>query len=104
MNDTTPLSPDRLPGRHPVNVGHLVMGVAFVGLLTVWALIVSDVVEGSDIRFLMPAPWVLAGLAGLVALITSDRRRYAVRATGWVASEEEPSARPDDQSDTMEPR
>ena len=51
-------------GRHPVNIGHLVMGVAFAGLAVVWALIAGDVVEGDDIRWLLPAPWVLAGIAG----------------------------------------
>ena len=56
------------------------MGVAFLGLITVWALIAGDTVEGADIRFLLPVPWVLAGIAGLVALITSDRRRHARRA------------------------
>ena len=63
-------------GRHPVVVGHLVMGVALLGLLGVWALVAGDVVAGGDIRILLPAPWILAGLAGLVALVTADRRRY----------------------------
>ena len=62
-------------GRHPIVVGHLVMGVALLGLLGVWALVAGDVVEGDDIRLLLPAPWILAGVAGLVALVTADRRR-----------------------------
>ena len=40
----------RESGRHPVNVGHLVMGIAFLGLVGVWALIQSDAVGGSDVR------------------------------------------------------
>jgi hypothetical protein len=71
-------------GRHPVNVGHLVMGLAFLGLVGVWALIVNDVVDNEDIRWLLPVPWVLAGLGGLAALAISGGRKYATRATGWV--------------------
>jgi hypothetical protein len=61
--------------RHPVNVGHLVMGIAFLGLVLVWALITGNAVDGDDIRWLMPIPWVAAGGAGLVAIALSARRR-----------------------------
>lgn len=61
--------------RHPVNVGHLVMGIAFLGMVLVWALITADVVEGDEIRWLMPIPWVAAGGAGLVAVAVNARRR-----------------------------
>ena len=71
-------------GRHPVNIGHLVMGLAFVGLVGVWALIQGDVVKGEDIRWLLPVPWVVAGIAGLVASTLSGRNRRAERLTGWV--------------------
>jgi hypothetical protein len=76
-----------LSGRHPVNVGHLVMGLAFVGLVGVWALIQGDVVEGDDIRWLLPVPWVLAGIAGLLATTLSSRGRRADRQNGWVGPE-----------------
>lgn len=82
-----------LSGRHPVNIGHLVMGLAFVGLVGVWALIQGDVVQGDDIRWLLPVPWVLAGIAGLLATtLTSrgSRNRRADRAdrqSGWVGTE-----------------
>lgn len=61
--------------RHPVNVGHLVMGIAFLGIVVVWALITGEVAEGDDIRWLMPIPWVAAGGAGLVAVAVNARRR-----------------------------
>lgn len=54
-------------GLHPVNIGHLVMGVAFAGLFMIWALIESGAAESSDLRWLLPIPWVAAGVAGLVA-------------------------------------
>jgi hypothetical protein len=81
-------SPDaELSGRHPVNIGHLVMGLAFLGLVGVWGLIQGDVVEGDDIRWLLPVPWVLAGIAGLLATTLSSRGRRADRQTGWVDPE-----------------
>ena len=61
--------------RHPVNVGHLVMGIAFAGMVLVWALVAGDVVADDDIRWLMPLPWVTAGGAGLVAMTLAARRR-----------------------------
>ena len=63
-----------MPGRHPVNTGHLVMGIAFLGLVLVWALIVSDVVTGDAVRWLLPLPWVAAGLAGVLATVLPRRR------------------------------
>jgi hypothetical protein len=88
MNDTPNDSTSRAgvlaSGRHPVNIGHLVMGLAFLGLVGIWSLIVNDVVDDGEIRWLLPVPWVLAGLGGLTALAVSGSRRYATRATGWV--------------------
>ena len=65
--------PTRTSGVHPVNVLHLVMGVAFVGIVAIWALIESGAVGASDLRWLLPVPWVAAGIAGLVA--TAPRLR-----------------------------
>ena len=63
----------RVSGIHPVNVLHLVMGVAFVGITVIWALVESGTVAASDLRWLLPIPWVAAGIAGLVA--TAPRLR-----------------------------
>jgi len=73
-----------LSGRHPVNIGHLVMGLAFVGVVGVWALIQGDVVQDGDIRWLLPVPWVLAGIVGLLATTLTGRDRWGERQTGWV--------------------
>jgi hypothetical protein len=67
-------------GRHPVNIGHLVMGLAFAGLLGIWALIEGGAVDGGDIRWLLPLPWVFAGAVGLLAVSLANRRR-----TPWLA-------------------
>jgi len=73
-------------GRHPVNIGHLVMGIAFLGLVGIWALVQSDVVNGGDIRWLLPIPWVFAGVAGLLATTLSARNRHAARQAGSVGN------------------
>jgi hypothetical protein len=67
--ETTPVG-----GRHPVNIGHLVMGLAFTGLLVIWALVASDTVTNEDIRWLLPIPWLLGGGIGLVAVLLSQSR------------------------------
>ena len=85
MSDT-----DRPTGRHPVNIGHLVMGIAFLGLVVVWALIQGDVVDHHDIRWLLPVPWVLAGIAGLLATTLTSRDRWGPRHTGWVGDDTTP--------------
>jgi hypothetical protein len=75
-------------GRHPVNIGHLVMGIAFLGLVGIWALVQSDVVNNGDIRWLLPIPWVFAGVAGLLAT-TLPRNRRGTQQTGWVTDDDQ---------------
>jgi len=62
-------------GRHPVNIGHLVMGVAFLGLASLWFLYDAEIVAGRDLRWFVSVPWLLAGVAGLVAVILNSRRQ-----------------------------
>ena len=62
-------APDKPSGRHPVNITQLVMGVAFAGIVLVWALVQGDVVETDELRWLMPIPWLAAGAAGLAATV-----------------------------------
>ena len=72
----TPTQHDgRQGGRHPVDVGHLVMGVAFLGLVVVWALIHFGGLGVDDFRYLLPLPWVVGGGIGLVALAARSRTR-----------------------------
>lgn len=74
-HDPTPEAAATDPWRHPVNVGHLVMGIAFAGMVLVWALIAGGVVDEDDAPWLMPIPWVSAGAAGLVTMALAARRR-----------------------------
>lgn len=68
-------------GRHPVNVGQLVMGLAFLGLAAIWALLAADLADGDTLSWLLPVPWLVAGAAGLLAttLGAARRRREAAR-------------------------
>ena len=96
-------SSDRVSGRHPISIGHLVMGIAFLGIVVVWALIQADAVSGDDIRWLLPVPWVLAGVAGLLA--TTRRKHhdwdtYESGQRGWVGEESLP--RPYDRLDELD--
>lgn len=72
---TGPLdAPDKPSGRHPVNITHLVMGVAFAGMVLVWALVQGDVVDTDELRWLFPIPWLAAGAAGLAATVWPSRK------------------------------
>lgn len=67
--------PGHESGRHPVNLTHLIMGIAFLGFAGIWAAITGDLVPDGDLRWLLPVPWLLAGSAGLLAIIVSHVRR-----------------------------
>ena len=62
-------------GRHPLHIGHLVMGLAFLGIALVWLLNQLDVMPNDDVRFLVPLPFLFAGALGLLALVLVGRRR-----------------------------
>jgi len=62
-------------GRHPVNIGHLVMGLAFASFVAIWALLTAGAIQDESLRWLMPVPWVLAGAIGLAAVALAGRRR-----------------------------
>lgn len=64
-------------GRHPVNVGHLVMGVAFLGLVLVWGLVTNDVVELREHGWVLGLPWLVAGALGLLISVVRRPRDRA---------------------------
>ena len=74
------------------------MGIAFLGLVGVWALIQGDVVGGGDVRWLLPVPWVLAGLAGLLAIgVSGSSAGPPARSAG-----SSPTRPPDTTTDTTD--
>lgn len=65
-------SEPRQRGRHPVNIGHLVMGMVFLSFVAVWALIQTgtvDIGDSHDVRLLLPLPFIVGGAAGLLAAV-----------------------------------
>jgi hypothetical protein len=82
---STDLSPEteatRPSGRHPVSIGHLVMGLVFACFLALWAIVQFTDISSRDLRFLLPVPWIAGGAVGMIALAIRDRRR--LRAGGW---------------------
>ncbi|GAA1539370.1 hypothetical protein [Nocardioides humi] len=74
---------DRRTGRHPVNTGHLVMGVAFAGLVIVWALLTSDTVKLENAGWILGLPWLVAGAAGLLASVFRSRRHDDQAGDQW---------------------
>lgn len=73
----------RPSGWHQVNTGHLVMGVAFVGLVVVWALLTSDTVDIEHHGWVMGLPWLVAGAVGLVATVLRGPRRHWAHDQWW---------------------
>ena len=72
---TGPLdAPEKHDGWHPVNITHLVMGMAFAGMVLVWALSTGGVVDGENDRWLWPIPWLAAGAVGLTATVWPSRK------------------------------
>ncbi|MBD8868596.1 hypothetical protein [Nocardioides donggukensis] len=69
------LARDLERGRHPVNIGQLVMGLAFASFVVIWALLVGEAIETDDLRWLLPVPWVLGGAVGLAAVALGGRGR-----------------------------
>ena len=55
------------------------MGVAFAGMVIVWAIFAGGAIADDNIGWLIGVPWVLAGAAGLVAMAVSARRRSRPR-------------------------
>ena len=85
-------------GRHPVNLTHLILGVAFLGFAGLWAVVTSDAVSDEDLRWLLPVPWLLAGSAGLLAITISRVRR--TRRVGVAGGDGEVGVVGDDRVDT----
>ena len=71
-------------GRHPVNVGHLVMGIAFLGLVGVWALIQPTWSTTTTSAGCCRSRGCWPASAGLLATTLSSRGKYETRVTGWV--------------------
>lgn len=66
--------PEARSGWHRLHVTHLVFGLLFTGFAAAWLAAQQGIVDSGDIRWLLPLPWVIAGLVGLIAAAASNRR------------------------------
>lgn len=66
---------ERSNGRHDLHVSHLVMGVAFCGIVLVWLLSTVGAVPDADLGLLVPLPFLFAGGLGLLGVFLASRRR-----------------------------
>ena len=65
-------SPDGRRWTHPLSVGHLVCGLVFLGLAASWALHRAGVIGSDGLPWVLPLVLVVAGAAGLVALLAKN--------------------------------
>ena len=61
--------------RHPVHIGHLIIGLLLAAFVVLWALVETDVVDQHGLRWLVPLPFLVAGAIGLTATALGSRRR-----------------------------
>ncbi|MXG89437.1 hypothetical protein [Nocardioides flavescens] len=97
MSSPHPYEETRPSGFHPVSTGHLTTGVAVLGLVGAWALWQFGPAGNDDVRWLVAAPWVLAGLVGLVASAVTGGRRHRTHGPvepGWVGVSDRPTEQP----------
>lgn len=65
---------------HPLDVGYLVMGLIFLGIAGTWALRQADLIDLSEMDWLLPVGLIAAGAIGLLASAAkSVSRRRAAR-------------------------
>jgi hypothetical protein len=69
-----PLHPFPPPDRR-VKIPHLVFGLLFLGLATIWVLGASGTLRDEELTILGPAVLVAAGVIGLVASLAGARNR-----------------------------
>jgi hypothetical protein len=70
-DETRPLSFYDEPTRrtHPLSVGYLVCGLVFLGIAASWALRQMGVIDSDGEQWVFPLVLVVAGAAGLLALL-----------------------------------
>lgn len=66
---------DNIPNDTRVKVGHLVMGLVFLGIAGSWALRASGTIGDVTVGWLFPVILVGAGAIGLLAMLAGGVRR-----------------------------
>lgn len=60
--------------RHPLDIGPLVFGLIFLGIVAAWGLFELDVVSGADAAWILPVVMIAAGALGVVLAATKQQR------------------------------
>ncbi|HEX2175746.1 MAG TPA: hypothetical protein VHG70_07525 [Nocardioidaceae bacterium] len=60
--------------RHPLEIGPLVFGLVFLGIVAAWALFELDVVSGASAAWILPVVLIVAGALGVVLAATKPQR------------------------------
>jgi hypothetical protein len=60
--------------RHPLEIGPLVFGLVFLGIVTAWGLFELGLVSGADAAWILPVVLIAAGALGIALAATKDRR------------------------------
>ncbi|MGH3357121.1 MAG: hypothetical protein ACRDOJ_14580 [Nocardioidaceae bacterium] len=63
--------------RHPVDIGSLVFGLVFLGIVAVWELSYLGLVTAGDAAWIVPAMLIGAGGLGIALAATKERRAEA---------------------------
>lgn len=66
--------PEQQPPARRVKIAHLVFGLVFCGIVTVWALAKHGILHAGDVPVLIPAVLIGAGVLGLVAAVLAGSR------------------------------
>ncbi len=64
--------------RHPLEIGPLVLGLVFLGIVAAWSLFELDVISGADTAWILPVVLIGAGALGVVLAATRPRRAQPV--------------------------
>jgi hypothetical protein len=67
------------PADHRVKIPHLVFGLLFLGIVGIWALVITEVITEDRLPAIVPAVLIGAGVIGLAASLASSRNRRNVR-------------------------
>lgn len=75
-SDTPTASTDPAQGpQRQLRIVHLVLGVLFLGIAAIWGLAASDTVQlDVSVAVVLPMVLILAGVAGLAAMIANASR------------------------------
>jgi predicted RND superfamily exporter protein len=88
MNDTTYLPETPAPSANGVRIVHLVFGILFLGVAVIWALGVNDVLRFDvSLAVVLPVVLIVAGAAGLVAMLANAARGRRTNRAGEPAAE-----------------